>query len=157
MRAALIVRPRARPIGMQVQLHLLPRLADIADQAAERLQPEQQRRHRIDEETRLQPISRQLAELIADAYTGGLDRTFEQRQHFKPGGVMTPGDLGVHGQENWGHAPGLGTEGEDFPNVGGLDFYLAPSPSGERLGRGSSVSKRPAPNFAGTAPPQPRP
>ena len=84
-RAARHRRPHgAGPIGMEVKLHLLPRRQDRLDDARERVEPEDHRRHRIDEERRLQLVPREKSELIGDAHPGRLERPLDLRRKVAP-------------------------------------------------------------------------
>ncbi len=72
----------------------------------DRIESENQRRHRIDEEHGLEAEARQLAELPGKTDPAGLERTLEQRRRVEAIDMVAPQQRGVDGQENGrGHPP----------------------------------------------------
>ena len=98
-----VARPRGRPVRVKVQLDLLPGAQHRVEHPSHMIEPEGQRRHGIDEEAGLQPVLRQPRELIADPDARRLDRAAVDLVAFVPGLMVSPGELGVDGEESVSH------------------------------------------------------
>lgn len=96
--------PRAGPLRMKVQLHLLPRRQDRFDDAADGREAVDQSGQRIDEEARLEPMPREQIGLIRQPDPARLDRP---RPHFgrrQSRDMVPPGELRVDRAEDVRHA-----------------------------------------------------
>ena len=102
-----VIGPRPGPLRMEVQLHLLPRIEHRLDRRADRGEPIDQRRQRIDEETPLQPVPREQRQMMREPDAAGLERPPAHLVGGQAGGVMPPRDLRVDGEEDVRHGAGV--------------------------------------------------
>src|SRR3546814_12067395 len=91
MRRAAVAGLGPRPIGMEVKLDLLTARPDRRDERLEPIEPEHQRGHRIDEETRREPVHREAIELMADPDAGRLEPPPDDFSRRERGGALAPG------------------------------------------------------------------
>ena len=97
---AAILQRGAAPVGMEMKLHLLPRRQDRRDDRAKLRDAIDQRRHRIDEEGRLQPMPGKQIELMRDPHPRRFQRPRDHLLRRQAGGMMPPAQLGVDRQKN---------------------------------------------------------
>src|SRR3546814_11363613 len=95
---------------MELKLDLVTARQDRRDERLEPIEPEHQRGHRIDEETRLEPVHREAIELMADPDAGRIERALDDFSRVERGGVMAPGQLGIDGEEDRSEERRVGKE-----------------------------------------------